>query len=271
MIFQKTDNMKLTIITICYNDKEGLVRTLKSVECQTCKDFQYIIIDGASTDGSVELLKQYTEMIDYQISEKDNGIYNAMNKGIKQAQGEYCLFLNAGDSLCACDTIEKVHSLLGGADFVSGDTICTFSDGHTSVWRAVNQVTTYLMAIYSLSHQATFIRTNLLKQRPYREDLRIVSDWEQMFYELIICDRSYKRIEVPICEFAQGGISSSQKENRERERQKVLDEHFSKRMQLDIVHPALLVRIATLADIGTNYYRILELAARVIRKTFVRK
>ena len=76
---------------------------------------------------------------------------------------------------------------------------------------------------------------------------------------------------MPICEFAQGGISSSQKENRERERQKVLDEHFSKRMQLDIVHPALLVRIATLADIGTNYYRILELAARVIRKTFVRK
>lgn len=259
--------MKLTIITVCYNDKVGLARTLKSVKCQTCKDFQYIVIDGASTDGSVELLKQYTEIIDYQISEKDSGIYNAMNKGIEQAQGEYCLFLNAGDSLYACDTIEEVYSLLGDADFMSGDTICTFSDGHTSVWKAVNQVTTYLMAIYSLSHQATFIRTGLLKQRPYREDLRIVSDWEQMFYELIINNCSYKRIEIFVCEFAQGGISS-QKENREKERRKVLDEYFSKRMQQDIVHPNLLVRIATLADTGSNYYRTLEWSARVIRKFF---
>lgn len=260
--------MKLTIITVCYNDKAGLSRTLKSVECQTCKDFQYIVIDGASTDGSTELLKQYDGMIDYQISEKDSGIYNAMNKGIKQAQGEYCLFLNAGDSLYACDTIEKTTPLLGEADFMSGDTICTFSDGHTSVWKAVNQVTTYLMAIYSLSHQATFIRTDLLKLRPYREDLRIVADWEQMFYELIIGDRSYKRIGVSVCKFAQGGISSYQKENRERERRKVLDEHFSQRMQQDIVHPGLLVRIATLADAGSRYYMILEFAARVIRKIF---
>lgn len=263
--------MKLTIITVCYNDKVGLTRTLKSVESQTCKDFQYIVIDGASTDGSVELLKLYTEIIDYQKSEKDSGIYNAMNKGIEQAQGEYCLFLNAGDSLYACDTIEKVYSLLDGADFVSGDTICTFSDGHTSVWKAVSQVTTYLMAIYSLSHQATFIRTDLLKQRPYREDLKIVSDWEQMFYELILNDRSYKKIRVDVCEFAQGGISSSQKENRDRERQKVLDEYFSKRMQQDIAHPGLLVRIATLADAESNYYKTLELTARIIRKIFVRK
>lgn len=260
--------MKLSIITVCYNDKAGLARTLESVSNQICKDFQYIVIDGASEDGSCELLKQYDEIIDYKVSEKDNGIYNAMNKGIAQARGEYCLFLNAGDSLYSHDTIESVLPLLGDADFISGDTLCTFSDGHTSVWKAVSQPTTYLMAIYSLSHQATFIHTSLLKQRPYREDLRIVSDWEQMFFELIIKDRSYKKIEKFICKFAQGGVSSSQKEKREEERQKVLDEHFSKRMQHDIVHPNLLVRIATLADLESNYFKTLEFTARVIRKMF---
>ena len=72
---------------------------MRSVGGQTCKDFEYIVIDGASTDGSVDLLKQYSDIIDYKISEKDNGIYNAMNKGIKYAHGEYCLFLNSGDIL----------------------------------------------------------------------------------------------------------------------------------------------------------------------------
>lgn len=260
--------MKLSVITVCYNDKSGLTRTLESVDRQTCKEFQYIVIDGASEDGSCELLAQYGEMIDYKVSEKDNGIYNAMNKGIAQADGEYCLFLNAGDSFYSDDTIENVLPLLEGADFISGDTLCTFADGRHDVWSAVSQPTTYLMAVYSLSHQATFIRTSLLKQRPYREDLRIVSDWEQMFFELIIKDRTYKKIEKFVCRFAQGGVSSSQKENREKERRKVLDEHFSKRMQHDLVHPNLLVRIATLADVESNYFKVLEFTARGIRRLF---
>lgn len=262
--------MELTIITVCYNNKDGLARTLKSVKSQTCKDFQYIVIDGASTDGSEELIHDYSDNIDYWISEKDSGIYNAMNKGIEKAQGKYCLFLNSGDSLYSCDTIENVLPLLSEADFISGDTICTFQDGHKKVWKAVNNATTYLLAIYSLSHQATFIRTDLLKKRPYREDLKIVSDWEQMFYEIVIKDKTYKRINIPICLFAQGGISSAAPQLRESERQKVLGEHFSKRMYQDIVSPNLLVRIVTLADMGSKYYKALELAVRIVRKLYKR-
>lgn len=263
--------MKLSIITICYNDRQGLQRTLESVKKQTIHNFQYVVIDGASTDGSADLLVDYASAIDYSISEPDKGIYNAMNKGIREAEGEYCLFMNAGDTLYADDTIERVLPLLDGIDFLSGDTICVFPDEKTSVWKAVNHASTYLMSIYSLSHQATFIKTNLLKKRPYREDLKVVSDWEQMFYELIICDRTYKRLSLIICKFAQGGVSSSQAETRERERQIVLDEHFSKKMQADIAHPNLLVRIAVLADYGSPYYGKLELAARVVRKLFGRK
>jgi len=263
--------MKLSIITICYNDKQGLQRTLESIKSQTAHSFQYIVIDGASTDGSADLLSDYASVIDDSVSEPDGGIYNAMNKGIRKAEGEYCLFMNAGDTLFADDTIERVLPLLDGTDFLSGDTICVFPDGKTKVWKAVNNTTTYLLSIYSLSHQATFIKTELLKKRPYREDLKVVSDWEQMFYELIICDRTYKRLNLNICKFAQGGVSSSQAETRERERKIVLSEHFSKKMQADIAHPNLLVRIATLADYGSPYYGKLELAARVVRKLFGRK
>lgn len=263
--------MKLSIITICYNDKEGLQRTLESVKSQSVHDFQYIVIDGASKDGSADLLNEYASVIDYSVSEPDSGIYNAMNKGICQADGEYCLFMNAGDTLFANDTIEMVLPQLDGTDFLSGDTICVFPNGKTKVWKAVNDASTYLMSIYSLSHQATFIRTELLKKRPYREDLKVVSDWEQMFYELIICDRNYKRLSLNICKFAQGGVSSSQADTREKERKIVLGEHFSKKMQSDIAHPNLLVRIATLADYGSPYYQKLELAVRVIRKLFGKK
>lgn len=263
--------MKLSIITICYNDRQGMQQTLESVKSQTSHDFQYIVIDGASTDGSADLLASYAPFIDYSVSEPDGGIYNAMNKGIAKSEGEYCLFMNAGDTLFADDTIERVLPLLDGTDFLSGDTICVFSNGKTKVWKAVNHASTYLMSIYSLSHQATFIKTELLKKRPYREDLKVVSDWEQMFYELIIHDRTYKRLSLNICKFAQGGVSSSQAETRERERQIVLDEHFSKKMQADIAHPNLLVRIAVLADYGSPYYGKLELAARVVRKLFGRK
>lgn len=258
-------NKSLSIITVCYNDCPGLELTLKSVSSQTCRDFEYIVIDGASTDGSAELLKQYSEIIDYSVSEKDNGIYNAMNKGIKQAHGEYCLFLNAGDSLHDNHTIEYALPCLNGADFISGHTLCTFANGKTSTWKAVNHATTQLMMMYSLSHQATFIRTALLKERPYREDLKIVSDWEQMFYELIIKNRTYKKIDHYICKFAQGGVSSGKPELREQERKMVLNEHFSETVQNDIIRSNLLVHIASLADGGTIYYKVLEFGARTVR------
>ena len=259
-------NKRLSVITVRSNDCVGLEQTLKSVCSQTYHDFEYVVIDGASTDGSADLLKQYANAIDYAVSEKDNGIYHAMNKGIAQAHGDYCLFLNAGDTLYSETTIEKILPLLDGTDLISGHTLCTFPNGKTSTWKAVNHATTQLMMMYSLSHQATFIRTVLLKERPYREDLRIVSDWEQMLHELIIKGRNYKKVNMYICRFAQGGVSSGKPELREAERKKVLDEYFPETVQKDIIHSNLLVHIASLADEGTNYYKALEFCSRIIRR-----
>ena len=88
---------KISIITINYNNCEGLRRTIESVVNQTCRDFEYIIIDGGSTDGSVDVIKRYADNIDYWVSEPDKGIYNAMNKGIRMATGDYVQILNSGD------------------------------------------------------------------------------------------------------------------------------------------------------------------------------
>lgn len=259
---------KLTIITVCYNNKAGLERTLISIQEQTTKDFEYIVIDGASTDGSTKLLDNFAGIIDHKLSEKDSGIYNAMNKAIKLAKGEYCLFLNSGDTLHDKNTIKKILPQLGQADFMTGDTVCILPNQKQTIWKSPVYINLYIMSIYSLSHQATFIRTSLLKNRLYREDLRIVSDWEQMFYELIIKDRTYKRINLPICKFEYGGISSSKPEQREKERKLVLSEHFSERIQNDIVRPNLLVRIAMLAEYESRYYKTLEFICRLIRKLF---
>ena len=98
--------MRYSIITINYNNSEGLKRTIKSVISQTSKDFEYIIIDGGSTDGSVDIIKQYATHIRYWISEKDKGVYNAMNKGVAQAHGDYCIFMNSGDCFHSSDVLD---------------------------------------------------------------------------------------------------------------------------------------------------------------------
>ena len=111
----------ITIITINLNNKNGLKRTIESVINQTYRDkMQYIIIDGDSNDGSKEIINQYKDNIDYWVSEKDNGLYNAMNKGIQAATNDYCLFLNSGDYLSENNVIQTIYDSLD-ADIVYGD------------------------------------------------------------------------------------------------------------------------------------------------------
>ena len=91
--------MKLSIITINYNDAKGLRKTFDSIKNQTCHEFEYIVVDGGSSDGSQSVIEEYEQYISKWVSEPDNGIYNAMNKGAKMSTGDYMLFLNSGDNL----------------------------------------------------------------------------------------------------------------------------------------------------------------------------
>ena len=114
--------MKLSIITVNLNNRDGLQKTIDSVICQTFRDFEWIVIDGGSTDGSKELIEQYADHFAYWVSEPDKGIYNAMNKGIKVAKGEYLQFLNSGDSLWNETTLQGVVPFFSGTtDIFYGD------------------------------------------------------------------------------------------------------------------------------------------------------
>ena len=99
--------MKLSIITVNFNDSEGLERTIRSVISQTFRDFEFIVIDGGSTDGSVNVIKKYENHINYWVSEHDGGIYAGMNKGLRQAKGEFVNFMNGGDSYHSPDVLFK--------------------------------------------------------------------------------------------------------------------------------------------------------------------
>lgn len=218
--------MKISIITINYNNKEGLIKTVNSVINQSYKNIEYIIIDGASTDGSAEYIKENVSHFSYWISEQDKGIYNAMNKGIDRTTGEYLLFLNSGDYLAENDVIEKFIGFKPVEDIVYGDVFIVDIDSCRE--RSNYPVKVKLKDFFnaSIPHPATFIKSYLFdKYGLYNENNKIVSDWEFFFkiYQLGECD--FRKIELVPTVFNKDGISSSieGKELHRKERKKVLE------------------------------------------------
>lgn len=162
---------KLTIITISLNNREGLRRTIESVVNQTCQDFEYIVIDGSSTDGSVEVIQEYPR-IDYWISEPDTGIYNAMNKGIAKTTGEYCLFLNSGDTLFNVTTIEKLADYLRNLNGM-------FLIGNVHTNKGFAGYTHQNIFESNVPHQAIFYHLDLFKKHgTFDENYAILGDWD---------------------------------------------------------------------------------------------
>lgn len=243
--------MKLSIITINYNNAEGLHKTLASVASQTFRDFEHIIVDGGSTDGSVEIIREYTSANGAQgggcqtgqksqtgrtkecpqirwISEKDNGIYNAMNKGIKMANGEYLLFLNSGDYLVDPDTLKNVFEEAKDVDIIYGDRINVYEDGsQKEVNYFPDKITGSFMYQSMISHQASFIKSDLfVKYGLYREDLKYASDWEFFLKTFLLHNCSYLHLHQYVVYFDCAGISSVAANNEEmwRERRRVFAE-----------------------------------------------
>jgi len=206
--------MKLSIITINRNNANGLRKTIESVVCQTFKDYEYIIIDGASTDESVNVINEYSQYITYNVSEPDEGIYYAMNKGIKIAKGEYCLFLNSGDYLSSESTLEKAFQYDFFEDIVYGNII--FENSFSQKKQRTPSHSLSILNVpgmgnpFSMYHPSSFIRLNLfLRLGLYRTDLSIASD--QAFFVKAIFENgvTYRYIPVTISVFNTMGISSS--------------------------------------------------------------
>ena len=201
--------MKLSSITINFNDCEGLDKTIQSVIKQTYKDFEYIVIDGASTDGSVDVIKKYADRLTHWVSEPDTGIYNAMNKGTRLAQGEYCLYLNSGDFLAADDVLEKAFSHNFTEDIVSCNCL-DFDEKYEWLKVPPSNVSLFTFMGGSLPHPTSFIKRELLNRLGgYNESYRIMSDWCFFLEAVVIQNCSYKTLDLLLSKFNCFGISST--------------------------------------------------------------
>lgn len=202
--------MKLSIITINYNHKDGLKRTIDSIVAQTFKDYEWIVIDGGSTDGSKELIESYQSYFSYWCSEPDKGIYNALNKGIEHAQGEYLNFMNSGDIFASDTILNDVFSQPHKADIMYGYMVVGSLDGcipNINIMK--KRLTLYDFYFDTFGHQATFTKRGLFEKIGlFDESYRIIAD-RKFFAEAIVKNNaSYELLPMKIAVFEGGGVSS---------------------------------------------------------------
>jgi glycosyltransferase involved in cell wall biosynthesis len=222
---------RISVITINFNNKEGLQKTMASVFAQNFTDVEYIVIDGGSTDGSRECIEQQAEKLFYWVSEKDKGVYNAMNKGIAKATGEYTIFLNSGDFFKQEDSLELLIEKSKGEDIVFGDLLFVKDDGSSRECIFPQKLSFSFMTegFNSLPHASTLIRRSLFEKIGlYTEHYKIVSDWEFFLLAINRYNCSYVHVPALITTFNLEGISAMDKNNSliEAERLDVLQKHF---------------------------------------------
>lgn len=226
-------NMKLSIITINYNNADGLRRTLVSVAAQTCHDIEHVVIDGGSTDGSVGVIEDYVRRVEgvmrgvCWVSEKDNGIYNAMNKGIRKATGDYCQFLNSGDMLAAPDVTERMMAQMEeGVDILYGDMLkIGVRQRKVDKSCAKEEVTLNMFYRGCLNHSPAYIRRSLFDEYGmYDETLRICSDWKFYMQSIVLGTAVTKHVNMVVTHFDMNGISETRKDILNEERGRLLQE-----------------------------------------------
>lgn len=205
--------MKLSIITVNYNGAEGLKKTLESVQNQSFKDFEQIVVDGGSTDNSVEIIKDYAHKIDnYRwVSERDKGIYDGMNKGIGMATGEYLYFLNGGDTLMSDTAIDEMFTSEKTGDILVGR--LNYTDGrgryHESHQKKMPYNTMLGFIRTGIPHQSAFIKKDLFtKIGLYDLNYPVAADWQFFMRAIGLHGAKVKYCDVLLAHFDNGGLTS---------------------------------------------------------------
>jgi len=220
---------KLSIITINLNNATGLQRTMESVFQQTFTDFEYIIMDGGSTDGSRELMEKNAGKLSYWVSEKDRGIYNAMNNGIAHAKGEYVLFINSGDYLINADILQEVVSELDGTGIIYGNVFLVIKPEKSWTGHYPGTLSFHHFVDSSLPHPASFIQRGLFdKVGFYDEKMKIIADWKFFLDAICRFNVSYKHIDKTISVYDHNGLSSmpENQEGIQNEKRAVLENQY---------------------------------------------
>ncbi len=230
------DTPRISIITVCFNEKK-IEATCQSIVCQNWRDFEWIVVDGGSTDGTVDILNKYRDHMSVFISEKDSGIYNAMNKGISHAQGEYLIFMNGGDYFLDPYALERVFAHnTWKEDIIYCDALFLKKDGSTLLREFKDSQTdlSEFLAYSSFAHQATFIRRNLFEQYGgYNEKHKIVSDWEKWIEFIVVHHATCKHCNRIVAIHNYNGISSQFTKEHLDERANVLTQYYPGKFNSD--------------------------------------
>lgn len=196
----------ISVVTVCFNAVKDIEKTILSVINQTYENIEYIIIDGGSTDGTVDVIKKYADRITYWISEPDKGIYDAMNKGIKVATGEWINFMNAGDSFYSKDVIEKFLPFIDEDTYIAyGDTMMICSFGNVLRKNLPIEAMTHSMVP---GHQATLINTDYHRRHLYDTSYKSSADFD-FFHKAYLSKVKFQYIPVIVANYeAEHGLSS---------------------------------------------------------------
>jgi glycosyltransferase involved in cell wall biosynthesis len=219
---------RFSIITICLNEAENIRRTCESIVSQSFGDYEWIVVDGQSTDGTLEILDQFRERISCLVSEPDSGIYHAMNKGIALASGDYLLFLNAGDYLADQQVLATVAAA-GEEDILFGDLLCIEGEGREFTSVFPDRLSRYFLLKRMMPHQASFFRRRLFQTYGgFDQSYRIAGDYELFARFLYRHQVSYRHVPKVLAVFMTDGISSqlAQRERRKLENHRVRKTHF---------------------------------------------
>ena len=200
---------KISIITINYNNAEGLARTMKSVIDQDYCNIDYIVIDGGSTDASQAIIDQYPADVSYTVSEKDEGVYDAQNKGLAKATGDYVLVLNAGDELADPLVLQRIFSQQQEADIVYGNMVIVHPDGRRENGYMPSSIDMNHMMRDTLWHPVSFVKHSFLEKIGlYDTSYKIVADYDWFLRAIFKYGATLHYVNTPVAVFYLGGLSS---------------------------------------------------------------
>lgn len=222
------DSLKISVITVCYNAVKTIEDTMLSVFNQTYQNVEYIIIDGGSVDGTVDIIKKYLDKVAYFVSERDNGIYDAMNKGLEVATGDYVNFMNAGDLFYNNTVLARVaNEIVWESDVVFGDVAYKFDD---IIYREkANPFYNHLPLHHSMgfNHQCTFVKAQLARSLKFDLKYKLASDYN-MIISIFKNKGSFQQLNDLIVAIYNFDGVSSHKRRRHIYETMVIDNPFSK-------------------------------------------
>jgi glycosyltransferase involved in cell wall biosynthesis len=259
--------LKLSIITINLNNSAGLRKTIKSVLFQTYSDYEWILIDGGSTDDSIETIKKHSARFTFWESVPDKGIYHAQNKGILKAKGDYCFFLNSGDYLADRRVLEEVFKSNPEEDILFGNLYVT--DKGKIIGKAYGKEHLTFSDVYAhiIKHQASFIKRDLFEQFGlYNENRKIIADWEFFIKTIGLGNVTYHYIDLFITYFDNGGLSNRNASIVHIEREQVIKDNIPLLMHPDY---EFLLKYRKYQTIYTNSFSFFLI--RLINKIMYKK